>query len=280
MTDQVRRCVRAVSQGRATSAGRRSPSPADTSAAFAICTASLQDKGYLVPGTNVPTLLGLLRSLEMTAEPDHNTKLVEYEAQLASDRLARMFVRIRRHQAARRGRQGAANTTAARVDLSEPPRTPAEAVAQLQPLRHALEDVFACDTAFGDCKPDHPSSGHCFLAAIMCQDLLGGEIIAGQVDGVPHYWTRVPIPNARGGTSGQFLDVDITGDQFDKAAVQAKRGALYRGGTAFDREPGEYLGQAGNKKVMKMYCKLRSRVVPILQKRGQADIAQRIEATG
>jgi len=101
-----------------------------------------------------------------------------------------------------------------------------------------------------------------------------------RVDSIPHYWTRVPIPNARGGASGQFLDVDITGDQFDKAAVQAKKGALYRGGTAFDREPGEYLGQAGNKKVMKMYCTLRSRVVPILEKRGQTDIAKRIEATG
>lgn len=280
MTDQLRRCVRAVSQKRAESAGRRAPGPSDTSAAFAICTASLQDKGYLVPGTQVPTLLGLMRSIEMAAEPDHDVKLVEYEAQLESDRLARMFQRIRRHQAARRGKQGAANTTSAQADLSEPPRTPAEAVAQLQPLRHALEDVFACDTAFGDCKPDHPSSGHCFLASMMVQDLLGGEIIAGHVDSIPHYWTRVPIPNARGGASGQFLDVDITGDQFDKAAVQAKKGALYRGGTAFDREPGEYLGQAGNKKVMKMYCKLRSRVVPILEKRGQTDIAKRIEATG
>lgn len=290
MTDQLRRCVRSVSQKRAAAAGRRVPSPADTSAAFAICTKSLQDKGYLVPGTHRPTLLGLQRWIEMVEEPDHADKMVEYEAQLESDRMARMLDRIRRHQATRRGKQGAANRagslgragtiSAVQADLSDPPRTPAEAVAQLQPLRSALEDVFACDTAYGDCRPDHPSSGHCFLAAMMVQDLLGGEIIAGHVDSIPHYWTRVPIPNARGGDSGKFLDVDITGDQFDKAAVQAKKGSLYRGGTAFARKPGEYLGQAGNKKVMKLYCKLRGRVVPILKKQGQADIAERIEATG
>ncbi len=280
VTNQLRRCVRAVAQSRAKAAGRRTPSPADTSAAFAICSASLQDKGYLVPGTNAPTLLGLMRSLDMAKEPDHDAKLLAYEQQLASDRMTRMLQRIRGHQAARKGREGAANRQAgAQGDLSKPPATPAEAKAQLQPLRHALEDVFSCDTAFGDCKPNHPSSGHCFLASMMVQDLLGGEIIAGQVDSIPHYWTRIPILNARGGASGQFIDVDITGDQFDKAAVQAKKGSLYKGGTAFDRAPGEFLGQKDNKKVMALYCKLRSRVIPVLKKQGQSDIARRIEAT-
>lgn len=281
MTDQLRRCVRAVAQKRAVSAGRRAPSSADTSAAFAICTASLQDKGYLVPGTNVPTLLGLMRSIDMAVEPGHDAKLSEYEVLLEAGRLERMFGRIRRHQAARRGKQGAANkeSPGVQADLSVPPRTPAEAVAQLQPLRHALEDVFSCSTAFGDCSKDRPSTGHCFLVSLFVNDLLGGEIVTSTVRNVPHYWCRVPVPNARGGDSGKFMDVDLTGDQFFLPAVQAKVGALYPKATVFDRKPGEFLGQAGNKKVMRMYCMLRSRVVPVLKKQGQADIAKRIEAT-
>lgn len=279
MTDQLRRCVRAVSQKRAEAAGRRAPGPSDTSAAFAICTASLQDKGYLVPGTQAPTLLGLMRSIEMAAEPGHDVKLVEYEAQLESDRLARMFGRIRRHQAARRGKQGAANKAMTRADVQRTPRTPAEVKALLQPLRHALEDVFSCSTAFGDCSKDRPSTGHCFLVSLFVNDILGGEIVTSTVRDIPHYWCRVPVPNARGGDSGQFIDVDLTGDQFFLPAVQAKRGALYPKATVFDRQPGERLSQAGNRKVMALYDRLLKRVVPVLRKEGHGALACQIESS-
>ena len=279
VTNQLRRCVRAVAQSRAKAAGRRTPSPADTSAAFAICSASLQDKGYLVPGTKAPTLLGLMRSLDMAKEPDHDAKLLAYEQQLASDRMTRMLQRIRGHQAARRGKQGAANKALTRAAIQQAAKTPTEVKALLQPLRHALEDVFSCSTAFGDCSKDRPSTGHCFLVSLFVNDILGGEIVTSTVRDIPHYWCRVPVPNANGGDSGKFMDVDLTGDQFFLPAVQVKRGALYPKATVFDRQPGERLNQPENRKVMAMYDRLLKRVVPVLRKEGHGALACQIEVS-
>ena len=230
------------------------------SAAFAICTSSLQKHGYLVPGTNRPTFRGALRASVLASQPEHADAMRAYEQMLA---------RIRAHRKSRSMR-GAANRTvsfSAYLPITMTPDTVRDACARLQPLREALEDVFACDTAYGDCKPDHPSAGHCFLASMMVQDLLGGEIIAGQVNFIPHYWVRV-----------NGIDVDITGDQFDKPKIQAKKGELYREGTPFFRKPGQRLNQKGNAKVMKLYDRLRTRLLPVLRANGQDGIAARIGA--
>lgn len=238
----------------------------DVSAAFAICTSSLQKHGYLREGANAPTLKGYLRAAELAAQPQHTEAMAAYE---------RMLARIRGHRAARANRpvRGAANREAEVPKLQdlygvrEAPASVKEACARLQPLREALEEVFACDTAYGDCRPDHPSAGHCFLASMMVQDLLGGVIVQGEVNRIPHYWVRV-----------NGIDVDITGDQFDKPKVQAKKGALYRGGAVFARKPQERLTQSGNRKVMKLYDRLRTRVLPVLRKQGKNGIAVRIGA--
>ena len=259
MTDQLRRCVRRV-------AGPSGSAEGDVSAAFAICTSSLQEKGYLQEGTNAPTLKGFLRSAELSAQAEHGEAMAAYE---------RMLARIRRHRAARARAtvRGAANREAEVPKLQdlygahEAPTSVREACTRLQPLREALEEVFACDTAYGDCRPDHPSAGHCFLASMMVQDLFGGEIVQGEVNRIPHYWVRV-----------NGIDVDITGDQFDKPKVQAKKGALYRGGAVFERKPQERLTQSGNRKVMKLYDRLRKRVLPVLRKQGKNAIALRIGA--
>jgi len=249
---QLRRCVRRVAEG-----------DGDVSRAFAICTASLQPK-YLVPGTNQMTLKGLLRSSELAQQPGHALAMAQYEAQLA---------RIRAHREARTQARGAANrpptppTLADIYGLEVPPSTPSEARTRLMPLRHALDEVFACDTAYGDCKPDHPSAGHCFLASMMVQDLLGGCIVTAEVNKIPHYWVRV-----------DGIDVDITGDQFNKPAVQAKRGSLYAKAQGFSRKPRQRMLESGNKKVMRMYDKLRKRVLPVLRKQGDEGIAVRLQA--
>lgn len=257
-SDQLRRCVRSV-------AGKRGASRQAVSAGFAICTASLREKGYLDASGRAPTIKGLLRSMELSRQDEHAEAMEAYERMLER-------IRVHRHQRGARTR-GATNrkpevpTFADWLGTEEAPTSAKEACTRLQPLRHALEDVFACDTAYGDCKPDHPSAGHCFLASMMVQDLLGGEIMSGQIGRIPHYWVRV-----------NGIDVDITGDQFDKPKVQAKKGVLYRGGSVFQRAPRERLMQGGNRKVMKLYDRLRKRVLPVLRAQGQNGIAVRIGA--
>ena len=256
MTDQLRRCVRRV-------AGPGGSAEGDVSAAFAICTSSLQRGGYLKPRTNRPTFRGILRASVLSKQAEHASAMEEYEQMLA---------RIRKHRAARSPRpmRGAANRTpsfSAHLQAGLAPTTVREACTRLQPLREALEDVFACDTAYGDCKPDRPSAGHCFLASMMVQDLFGGQIIAGQVNLIPHYWVRV-----------NGIDVDITGDQFYKPRVQAKKGPLYTEGSPFIRRPQERLRQKGNARVMSLYDRLRKRLLPVLRKNGQDAIAARIGA--
>jgi hypothetical protein len=173
----------------------------------------------------------------------------------------------------RRARRGSANRAPILTDFLhketplEQPATPQEAKRMLKPLREALDEVFACDTAFGDCHPDRPSAGHCFLASMMVQDMVGGEIVAGEVKNIPHYWVRV-----------NGIDVDITGDQFFFPAVQAKKGQLYAGGRVFDREPREDITYPSNTKVMKLYRKLRKRLLPVLHTQGHDEIADLVGA--
>ena len=57
--------------------------------------------------------------------------------------------------------------------------------------------------------PDNPASGQCGVTALVVQDLLGGDLMIGEVhvDGrmtENHYWNRF----------GNGLDIDLTQDQF------------------------------------------------------------------
>ena len=71
---------------------------------------------------------------------------------------------------------------------------------ELEKLREAMDVVFACDTAYGDCNNNSMASGHCMLASLVVQDLYGGDIKGGEVNGIPHYWN-----------SFCHYDVDLTG---------------------------------------------------------------------
>jgi hypothetical protein len=73
---------------------------------------------------------------------------------------------------------------------------------------------------------------------MIVQDLFGGDILEGRVGGIPHYWNRV-------GTR----EIDLTGDQFGKPAIQVKKGKINGGGTVFSRLPGESLNQPFNREV-------------------------------
>ena len=126
---------------------------------------------------------------------------------------------------------------------------PSNLKKELQTIREAMDNVFACDTAFGDCNNNSMASGHCMLSALILQDLYGGQIKSGKIDGVPHYWNRLC-----------HVDVDLTGDQFGKPAIQIKKGSLYPDSFVFNRDPFETMNQDFNKEVWKKHCAFRKRV--------------------
>jgi hypothetical protein len=73
---QLKRCVTAVAKQHG----------GDVSRAFAICTGSLQKKGYLEKGTQRPTKKGKKRGRSKAAEKSHVKKLSDYEELLAMAR--------------------------------------------------------------------------------------------------------------------------------------------------------------------------------------------------
>ncbi|MGI5243734.1 YunG family protein [Dactylosporangium sp. CA-139066] len=80
-------------------------------------------------------------------------------------------------------------------------------------LRPALRAAWGPDTCdphdLANWRPDNPARGQCGTTALVVQDLLGGELLLGEVhvDGVKighHWWNRLPD-----GTT-----IDLTADQF------------------------------------------------------------------
>jgi len=145
----------------------------------------------------------------------------------------------------RRTREGSAV-----VDPAIRPQQELELLVALTKLRKAVQQVFACDTAFGPCKLDRPSTGHCMLVAMIVQDRFGGCVLAGEVNEIPHYWNRLEDQE------GQRWQADLTGDQFGRPPIQFDK-QLYPGGLVFHREPGVGLVLPLNEEIM--VCLLGSR---------------------
>lgn len=121
---------------------------------------------------------------------------------------------------------------------------------ELNTIRKAMDKIFSCNTAFGTCNNNSMASGHCMLSALIIQDMYGGKIISGAVDGIPHYWNRLC-----------HLDVDLTGDQFRKPKIQIKKDHLYGSDSfAFNRDPFESLNQDFNKEVWGKHCVFRQKL--------------------
>jgi len=261
---QLRRCVLAVAQRRQRELGE--PAQAATHSAFAICTSSLQDHGYLHRGTHQPTARGWLRSLEKRGGEQAEAKAARYQRLLKAarqERAASRFDRERfaRHRAVMRGEhtpershRGAANRTSAQQDVCR----------ALAPLREAMELVFSCETAYGTCKSYNPAAAHCFMASSLLQDLYGGEIVEGSVDGVPHYWAKV----------GRRY-VDLTGDQFGRPPIQCSTRSPYPVKRTFPRQPSER--DEGDAMVQRKYDLFKSRVAQALRGMGQRGMAGALE---
>ncbi|MEU8005107.1 NUDIX hydrolase [Catellatospora sp. NPDC049111] len=83
----------------------------------------------------------------------------------------------------------------------------------LSRLRPVVRNAWGPDTCdpidLADWRPENPSRGQCGVTALVVHDLLGGELVLGEVfeDGVRrgyHYWNRLP----------DGTEVDLTRDQF------------------------------------------------------------------
>ena len=268
------------------------------SRAYAICTRSLQRSGYLKKGTNKPTKKGVKRAEELSKERGAKTRKREFEKltresrkEVDTSRLDKLMAKYAKKSSSRTRKTKTKTKTGARKKSKARPASGSlnridallrgsasrssstELSERLHPLREAMSEVFACDTAWGDCVEERPSSGHCFLAAMVVQDLFGGCIVQGDVGPVPHYWNRV----------GE-IEVDITGDQFEQPEVQVKRGKLRPSLKVFARDPGQPLrrwcndGTACNEGVIMRYGTFKRRLLSSLRARGLRDMAERLEA--
>jgi hypothetical protein len=92
------------------------------------------------------------------------------------------------------------------------PTCDAAAMLSVDMLRPLLQAAWGPDTSYPDAsedwRPDNPARAQCGMTALVVQDLLGGDLILGEVhvDGVKvenHYWNRLPDGS----------EVDLTADQ-------------------------------------------------------------------
>ncbi len=139
-------------------------------------------------------------------------------------------------------------------------------------LRTAMDPVFLgaeCRYAFGDCKlaEGKPSAGYCFLAALAVLQVLGGQIIAGEHQGIYHYWNRLEL------ATGKTYDIDVTGDQFGHDRVRISSRPLYGGGHVFPLERYERLDPEINKVPQDLYDGFVRHLKRELKRQGRAGLA-------
>jgi hypothetical protein len=88
-------------------------------------------------------------------------------------------------------------------------------------LRRVLEPAFDADTAAPGFVGIGPSAGQCAAVALIAYEDLGGKLVSAKVDGQSHWFNRFLV-------EGGWVDVDLTGDQFGRPAIQwGDAGTLY-----------------------------------------------------
>jgi hypothetical protein len=115
-------------------------------------------------------------------------------------------------------------------------------IDHLRAVLHASWDAATCDPHDLPWSAANPSRGQCGVTALVVQEILGGELVLGEVfqDGAKvgyHYWNR--LPNGR--------EVDFTAEQFHP-------GEEVRGGAVQQRPAG------GPGRCREQYELLRTRV--------------------
>ncbi|MEZ4503111.1 MAG: hypothetical protein R3C39_10840 [Dehalococcoidia bacterium] len=86
--------------------------------------------------------------------------------------------------------------------------------AMLDELREVIEKAWTADTSADPLgwSLENPAWGQCAVTALLIQDSFGGELLRADVDGISHYWNRLP--------SGE--EVDLTRHQFRGTAVVSR----------------------------------------------------------
>jgi hypothetical protein len=81
-------------------------------------------------------------------------------------------------------------------------------------LQTALKTAWAPETSFDPAgwSSSNPAWGQCAVTALIVQDHCGGSIVSGEVNGIPHFWNRLPTDE----------DLDLTLGQFGKAARHSR----------------------------------------------------------
>lgn len=236
---QLDRCALSV-YDRARADG--TPDSEALSKGYAVCVRSLQRNGYLIPGTKRQTPRGKRRTAALRREPGALAREVDF---------ARAKLRAR----------------VVRAVGSRSVAPFADQALRCARLRSAMDEVFSCDTVWGDCRRDHPSMGHCFMAAMAVQDLFGGEILQGRVSGVYHYWNQLD-----GG-----LTLDLTADQFGEPPMQLVTGSLRSHDLVFPRRQGQRIRGGTNNDVMRLYDRFQGRLIRALRARGLDEEADALE---
>lgn len=259
---QLHRCVLAVYKENTSTS---KPAHERLSQAFAICIKSLQNNGYIKPGTREPTEEGRRRSYFKAVEPDAVQKQVEYRELLVEAKDSRARAKETSLEAGLRGRTGAANRKGGSAGM-----TKKELEDALQQIREAAEPVFSCSTVWGDCRPEAPSAGHCFMLSMAVQDMLGGQILFGEVEtedgSTSHYWNKL----------GPW-EFDLTGDQFQEPRVQLRRGKIRPSIAVFDRDRYEVLDQEFNKQPMKIYRRFCKRLIKELDRQSLCEYVDHLK---
>jgi hypothetical protein len=120
-------------------------------------------------------------------------------------------------------------------------------VLNLSEVEQAVRASWGADTCDPDGKtkwqPENPAFGQCGTTALVIQDLIGGDLILGEVhrEGEKvdnHYWIRF----------GSGIDLDLTREQF-------REGQIVVGGEVVHRPP------EGPRRCREEYELLRSRVL-------------------
>jgi hypothetical protein len=85
---------------------------------------------------------------------------------------------------------------------------------QLEQLERALVRSWSRETSY---DPENWSKlnsawGQCAVTALIIQDHIGGELVVGEVNGIPHYWNRLT----------RRRQVDLTAHQFGSEIKRTK----------------------------------------------------------
>ncbi len=79
----------------------------------------------------------------------------------------------------------------------------------IETLARAFKNSYAQDTAYNVWTSDYPSMGHCAVASLVAQEILGGQILKGSYStrlrgSGTHYWNLLPDGTEVDFTAGQF----------------------------------------------------------------------------